>query len=198
MQRRASPRIRVKDIYAKLRKNRFFGVEQRELARIVDLGPKGMGIEIRKNLPKDTKFFFVIDIPHKRKIKCTGVIKNSRKTERGHILGIEFTKLTKQDKVFLQNTHNILKLADIDYLDANAKLSDRIKLLRNTLRMTMVELAEASGVDTTIITQIENGTIENPPKTVLKNLAETMGSNLEALENHPLFLSQFKAEKSKG
>jgi len=197
MQRRSSPRVKVKDIYAKLTKHRLFG-GQKDLARIVDLGNKGMGIEIQRPVPNDTKFFIVIDIPHKRKIKCTGVIKNSRKTERGYILGIEFIKLTKQDKAFLQNARNILELADVDYLEAKAELADRLRLLRTTLRMTMVELAEASGVDSTIISQIENGMIKTPPPNVLKALAETMGSTIEALENHPLFLSQFKTKESKG
>ncbi len=196
MRRRSSPRIKVKDLYAKVKKGRLFSRSKKNRARIIDIGPKGMSIEIEEVVAQETKFFFVIDIPTQHKIKCEGVIKNSRRTKNGYILGIEFTKLSKSDKNFLSNSRNILKLAEADYLDTSTELADRTRLLRNLSKMTIIELAEASGVSAEHISQIENGSESDPAEEDLEKLAKSMGSTREDLVNRPLFLSLFKASEA--
>jgi len=195
MQRRSSPRIKVKEIYTKIKKGRLFAGRRKTLARIIDLGPKGMSIEVSEMVPTKKKLIFLIDMPHKHQIKCEGVIKNSRETEKGYILGIEFTKLSKEEKEYLKNSGNILEVAGIDTLETAAELSDRIRFLRSILRMTTTELAEASGVDSTIVSQLEGGQLDDPPEEILEKLAKTLGSTTDILKSRTLFLSLFKENR---
>lgn len=57
-------------------------------------------------------------------------------------------------------------------------MSYKIKEFREEAGMTQVELSEKSGVSRTIISGLENGTIETTTTKTLVNIADALGKNI--------------------
>lgn len=181
MEGRSSPRVKVKDISAKIRRRGFlFSHGKESVVRIVDMGPKGLSFEFDRPVDPDTRFDLVLQIPGKRTIKCTGLVKSLRRTERGYILGVKFIKLSQADRLFL-GRRNILEIAEVNFLDASMELKDRLRALRTAMELTITELSEVTGVAPPRILQIEFGMEKRPPEELLHRLSTGLGITVEEL-----------------
>ena len=58
------------------------------------------------------------------------------------------------------------------------EFGDRLRSLRKEARLSQRDLAERVGVDFTYLSKIENGRVEPPSETVLKRIADELGSAL--------------------
>ncbi len=180
MQGRSSPRVKVRDIPATIRRKGFpFTLGKAEPARVVDIGPKGLSLSCESTLVPDTRLALTVIIPDKRTIKCSGTVRNIRKSDKGYLLGIEFTKLSSKDREYL--TTNILEIAEVDVLETCRMLKDRIRGLRTVLELTVSELSDLTGVPHDRIVQIEYGMEKTPPKDILESLAAGLGVSLDNL-----------------
>jgi DNA-binding XRE family transcriptional regulator len=182
MQRRTAPRIRVKDVTARVRKKGLlFNRGSEEQVRVFDIGPKGMSFSREEATPLQTQLRFVIEIPNGRKVKCVGRIKNLRGSGTSLLHGVEFTRLSKQDRDFLGNTRNIFEFSEANPLEVDTDLQGKLKTLRNAMGLTVVELANVSGVSPSHISEIESGREEDPSLDLLHTLARGMGITVEDL-----------------
>ena len=178
---RSSPRIKVKDISAKAKKKGFlFGQGKELLVKIIDIGPNGLSFEFSKIVDPDTKFDFVLNIPGNRTIKCSGEVKSLRKTNASYVLGLEFTKLSPSDKAFL-NKENILEIAEINLLDNDMALKDRLRALRLAMGFTQTELSELTRLALKQIKQIEYGMEKKPSQEILQRFADAFGITIDDL-----------------
>ena len=109
MEGRSSPRVKVRDILATIRRKGFLlSVSRAEPAEVIDIGPKGLCLLCESTLEPDTQLAMTVVIPDKRTIKCSGIVRNFRKSDRGCLLGVEFTKLSSRDRKYL--TENLLEI----------------------------------------------------------------------------------------
>jgi len=150
-----------------------------EPARVIDMGPKGLSLVCESTLESNTRLAMRVIIPDKRTIKCSGIVRNVRKSDNGYLLGIEFTRLATRDKEYLAN--NILEIAEIDVLESCRMLKDRVRGLRTALDLTVSELSDLTGVPPERIVQIEFGMEKTPPEDILENIAAGLGVSLEVL-----------------
>lgn len=150
-----------------------------EPARVVDIGPKGLSLVCESTLEPDTRLAMTLIIPDKRTIKCSGVVRNFRKSDKGYLLGIEFTRLASRDKKYL--AENILEIAGVDFLETCRMLKDRVRGLRTALDLTVSELSDLTGVPPERIVQIEFGMEKTPPEDILESIAAGLGASLEVL-----------------
>ena len=150
-----------------------------EPAKVVDIGPKGMSLVCESTLEPDTRLAMTVIIPDKRTIKCSGIVRNFRKSDKGYLLGIEFTKLATRDKEYIAN--NILEIAEVDVLESYRMLKDRVRGLRTALDLTVSELSDLTGVPPERIVQIEFGMEKTPPEDILESIAAGLGVSLEVL-----------------
>ena len=155
-----------------------------EPAKVVDIGPKGLSLACESTLEPDTRLAMTVIIPDKRTIKCSGIVRNFRKSDKGYLLGIEFTRLANRDKKYL--TESILEIAEVDVLESYRMLKDRVRGLRTSLELTVSELSDLTGIPAERIVQIEFGMEKTPPKDILESIAAGLGVSLEALvgEDH--------------
>ncbi len=180
MEGRSSPRVKVRDIPATIRRKGFaFSLGKAEMARVVDIGPKGLSLCCESTLAPDDRLALAVIIPDKRTIKCSGIVRNFRKSDKGYLLGIEFTRLSSKDRDYL--TRNILEIAEVDVLAACRRLKDRVRGLRNLLELTVSELSDLTGIPHDRIVQIEYGMEKEPPEEILESLAYGLGVSLEDL-----------------
>ncbi len=180
MQGRSSPRVKVRDIPATTRRKGFpLTLSRAEPARVVDIGPKGLSLVCESTLEPDTRLAMTLIIPDKRTIKCSGVVRNFRKSDKGYLLGIEFTRLASRDKKYL--AENILEIAGVDFLETCRMLKDRVRGLRTALDLTVSELSDLTGVPPERIVQIEFGMEKTPPEDILESIAAGLGASLEVL-----------------
>ena len=143
------------------------------------MGPRGLSLVCRYNLEPDTRLSLAVTIPEKRTIRCTGIVRNLRKSDDGYILGIEFKRLSNRDRNYLKN--NLLEIAEIDVLESCRILKDRVHGLRCALDLTVSELSDLTGVPPHRIVQIEYGLERTPPEEVLRSIAAGLGLSVEAL-----------------
>jgi hypothetical protein len=180
MEGRSSPRVKVRDIPATIRRKSFpLTLSRPETAQVVDIGPKGLSLVCESTLEPDTRLAMTVIIPDKRKIKCSGIVRNIRKSDKGYLLGIEFTKLATRDREYLAN--NILEIAEVDVLETCRMLKDRVRGLRTALDLTVSELSDLAGVPPERIVQIEFGMDKTPPEDILESIASGLGVSLEDL-----------------
>jgi hypothetical protein len=180
MEGRSSPRVKVRDIPATIRRKRFPLTPGRpEPSKVIDIGPKGLSLVCESTLEPDTRLAMTVDIPDKRTIKCSGIVRNFRKSDKGYLLSIEFTRLASQDKKYL--TENILEIAKVDVLETCRMLKDRVRGLRTALDLAVSELSELTGVPPERIVQIEFGMERTPPEDILKSIAAGLGVSVEIL-----------------
>lgn len=180
MQGRSSPRVKVRDIPVTIRRKGFpLTLSRAEPARVVDIGPKGLSLVCESTLEPDTRLAMTLIIPDKRTIKCSGVVRNFRKSDKGYLLGIEFTRLASRDKKYL--AENILEIAGVDFLETCRMLKDRVRGLRTALDLTVSELSDLTGVPPERIVQIEFGMEKTPPEDILESIAAGLGASLEVL-----------------
>jgi len=178
---RSSPRIKVKDISAKAKKKGFlFGQGKEQVVKIIDIGPNGLSFEFSRIVDPDTKFDFVLNIPGNRTIKCSGSVKSLRKMDASYILGLKFTKLSQSDKAFLDK-ENILEIAEINLLDNDMALKDRLRALRIVMGFTQTELSELTRLPLNQIKHIEYGMEKEPSKEILQKLAQAFGITINDL-----------------
>ena len=180
MEGRSSPRVKVRDIPATIRRKGFpLTLSRPEPAKVVDIGPKGLSLVCESTLEPDTRLAMTIIIPDKRTIKCSGIVRNFRKSDKGYLLGIEFTRLASRDKKYL--TTNILEIAEIDVLETYRMLKDRVRGLRTSMELTVSELSDLTGVPPERIVQIEFGMEKTPPEGILESIAAGLGVSVEVL-----------------
>lgn len=180
MEGRSSPRVKVKDIPAVIRRRAFpFRLGSTESAKVIDIGPKGLTLACEAPLETNGRLTLHVLVAARRTIKCAGIVRNLRKSDRGYLMGIEFTKLSNRDRQYLAK--NILQIAEIDVLETWRMLKDRVRGLRNSLELTLSELSDLTGVPTKRIVQIEYGMEKAPPEEILESLAAGLGVSLEDL-----------------
>ncbi len=180
MEGRSSPRVKVRDIPATIRRKGFpFYLSRTEPAKVVDIGPKGLSLACEFTLEPDTRLALTVIIPDQRTIKCSGIVRNLRKSDRGYLLGIEFTRLANRDKKYL--TKNILEIAEVDVLETYRMLKDRVRGLRTAQELTVSELSDLTGVPPERIVQIEFGMEKTPPEDILESIAAGLGVPVEDL-----------------
>jgi len=180
MEGRSSPRVKVRDIPATIRRKGFsLALSRPEPAKVVDIGPKGLSLLCESTLEPDTRLAMTVIIPDKRTIKCSGIVRNLRKSDKGYLLGVEFTKLSNRDKKYL--AENILEIAEVDFLETHRMLKDRVRGLRTALEFTVSELSDLTGVPPERIVQIEFGMEKTPPEDILKSIAAGLGVSVEDL-----------------
>ncbi len=180
MEGRSSPRVKVRDIPATIRRKGFpFTLGKAEPAKVVDIGLGGLSLSCESTLVPDTRLALTVVIPDKRTIKCSGIVRNLRKSDMGYLLGIEFTRLSNRDKEYL--TTNILEIAEVDVLETCRILKDRVRGLRTVLELTVSELSDLTGVPHDRIVQIEYGMEKTPPEDILESIAAGLGVSLEDL-----------------
>ncbi len=179
---RSSPRIKVKDISAKIKKRGFlFGHGKEQLVKIIDIGHSGLSFEFTQIVDPDTQFDFVLIIPKVRTLKCSGAVRSLRKTgENRYILGLKFTKLSQSDKDFLKKEH-IFDIAEVNILKKDMLLKARLKALRSASGFSITELAEMTGVSSMEIKQIEYGMEKTPTREILMKLAIGLGISVNEL-----------------
>ena len=194
MEGRSSPRVKVKDIPATIRRKGFpLSLSKPEPARVVDIGPGGLSLVCESTLEPDTRLAMTVVIPDKRTIKCSGIVRNVRKSDKGYLLGIEFTRLANKDREYLAN--NILEIAEIDVLETCRMLKDRVRGLRTALELTVSELSDLAGVPPERIVQIEFGMEKTPPEDVLESIAAGLGVSVEDLVgDDPVTEEELEAE----
>jgi DNA-binding XRE family transcriptional regulator len=180
MEGRSSPRVKVRNIPATIRRKVFtFSLGRPESARVVDIGPGGLSLTCESTLEPDTRLALTVIIPDKKTIKCSGIVRNLRKSDSGYLLGIEFTRLSNPDREYL--TKNILEIAEIDVLETCRMLKDRVRGLRTALELTVSELSDLTGVPPQRIVQIEFGMDKTPPKNILESIAAGLAVSVEDL-----------------
>jgi hypothetical protein len=180
MEGRSSPRVKVRDIPATIRRKGIaFYLGRPEPGKVVDIGPKGLSLSCESTLVPDTRLALTVIIPDKRTIKCSGIVRNVRKSDKGYLLGIEFTRLSSGDREYL--TTNILEIAEIDVLQTYRMLKDRMRGLRSVLELTVSELSDLTGIPHDRIVQIEYGMEKTPPEDILESIAAGLGVSLEDL-----------------
>jgi DNA-binding XRE family transcriptional regulator len=180
MEGRSSPRMKVRNIPARARRKGLPFRRGKELAvRVVDIGPRGVSLACESPLDRDTRLAITLMIPAQRVIRCAGIVRNLRKEDRGYVLGVEFTRLSKRDERFL--ARNMLEIAGISVLENSPMLKDRVRGLRTAMEFTVSELSELSGVPAQRIVQIEFGMERTPPEAVLTRIAAALGVSLEDL-----------------
>jgi len=180
MEGRSSPRVKVRDIPAKIKRKGFrLTLSRPEPAEVIDIGPKGLSLVCESALEPDTQLAMTVIISEKRTIKCSGIVRNFRKSDKGYLLGIEFTKLGSRDKKYL--AENILEIAEVDVLETYRMLKDRVRGLRTALDLTVSELSDLTGVPPDRIVQIEFGMEKTPPEHTLESIAAGLGVSVEVL-----------------
>lgn len=180
MQGRFSPRVKVRNIPATIRRRCFaLKMGRAEPAKVVDMGPKGLSLVCRSSRGPRDRLALTVTIPGKRTIKCSGIVRNVRKSDRGYLLGIEFKGLSNRDRKYLSK--NILEIAEIGLLETCRMLKDRVRGLRTALDLTVSELSDLTGVPPQRIVQIEFGMEKAPPDEILRSLAAGLGVSLEDL-----------------
>lgn len=180
MEGRSSPRVKVRNIPARMRRRGFlFRLGREEPARVIDIGPKGLSLVSESALEPNTRLALTVMIPNSQPLKCSGIVKNLRKSDRGYALGIEFTRMSYRDKNFLQR--NILAMAGVDVLETYRMLKDRVRGLRTSLELTVSELSDLTGVPPQRIVQIEFGMEKTPPEEILDRIAAGLGVSVEDL-----------------
>lgn len=180
MQGRSSPRVKVRDIPARIRRRGFpFRLGREERAQVIDIGPRGLSLVCASPLEPNTRMALTLMIPNSQMLKCSGIVRNQRKSDRGYVLGIEFTRMSDRDKDFLQR--NILAIAGVDVLETYRMLKDRIRGLRTSLDLTVSELSDLTGVPPQRIVQIEFGMEKTPPEEILAKIAAGLGVSMEDL-----------------
>ena len=180
MEGRSSPRVKVKDIPATIRRKGFpLTSGKPEPATVVDIGPRGLSLVCESTLEPDTRLAMTLLIPDKRTIKCSGIIRNFRKSDKGYLLGVEFTRITNRDREYLAN--NILEITEIDVLETCRMLKDRVRGLRTALDLTVSELSDLARVPPERIVQIEFGMEKTPPEDILESIAAGLGVSVENL-----------------
>ncbi len=180
MEGRSSPRVKVKNVPATIRRKCFaFNVGRSEPAKVIDIGPGGLSLVCQFRVEPGTRLTLTVTIPEDRTIKCTGIVRNLRKSDRGYILGIEFKRLSKRDRRYL--TKNILEIAEVDVLESCRLLKDRVRGLRSALELTVSELSDLTGVPPHRIVQIEFGMDRAPPEDILESIAAGLGISMDAL-----------------
>lgn len=180
MEGRSSPRVKVRDIPATIRRRAFpFSLAKEEAAKVIDIGPGGLSLVCDCPLEPDTRLNLTVMIPEKRPIKCAGIIRNLRKSDKGYVLGIQFTKLSDQDRRFIKK--NILEIAGVDVLETYRLLKDRVRGLRTALELTVSELSDLTGVPPRRIVQIEFGMEKRPPDDIIERIAAGLGVSREDL-----------------
>ena len=174
MEGRSSPRVKVRNIPATIRRKGFpLTLSRPEPAKVIDIGPKGLSLACESTLEPDTRLAMTVIIPDKRTIKCSGIVRNFRKSDKGYLLGIEFTKLANRDKKYL--TESILEIAEVDVLESYRMLKDRVRGLRTSLELTVSELSDLTGIPPERIVQIEFGMEKTPPEDILESIAAGTG-----------------------
>ncbi len=180
MEGRSSPRVKVRDIPAVIRRKGFpFSLGREEPAKVIDIGPGGLSLACESPLDPDTRLALTVIIPEKRTIKCSGIVRNLRKSDMGYALGIEFTRLANRDKKYL--TENILEIAEVDLLETSRTLKERVRGLRTALELTVSELSDLTGIPAQLIVQIEFGMEKTPPDDILECLAAGLGVSRDDL-----------------
>ncbi len=180
MEGRSSPRVKVRDIPAVIRRKGFpFSLGREEPARVIDIGPGGLSLACESALEPDTRLALTVMIPGKRTIKCSGIVRNLRKSDMGYALGIEFTRLATRDRTYL--TENILEIAEVDLLETSRTLKERVRGLRTALELTVSELSDLTGIPAQRIVQIEFGMEKAPPEEVIECIAAGLGVSREDL-----------------
>jgi len=181
-QRRTAPRIRVVNTFAWVHvKSSLIRRGTEKKVSIVDLGPKGMSFEWPEAQQPGTVFKFVIDLPDERRIKGKGTVRNFRKWGDQYILGAEFLRLSRDDRAYLVNVRNILALSERNLLDVEMPLRNKLKWLRATLGITIMETSEMTGVSPSFISGVENGIEINPPQDQISKLAGNLSVSLSDL-----------------
>lgn len=182
MRRRTTPRIRVKHVSARVRRRkRLSWGERGEWVRVIDIGPRGMSFFGERGADPDTRLDMDIDLPDRGTLRCTGEVRNSRAVEHGTVVGVEFTKVSPAGRTFLGNSRNLLPLAEMRPPAEEMDLPSRLRWFRNATGMTVVELAEASGISPSDISDIEMGRDDSPHGATLQPLARSMGLTLSDL-----------------
>jgi len=194
MEGRSSPRVKVRNIPATISRKGFpFSLGRPESAQVIDIGPGGFSLTCESTLGPDTRLALTVIIPDKKTIKCSGIVRNLRKSDSGYLLGIEFTRLSNPDKTYL--TKNILEIAEIDVLETYRMLKDRVRGLRTALELTVSELSDLTGVPPERIVQIEFGMEKTPPKNILESISAGLGVSVEDLVGEePITEEEFAAE----
>jgi DNA-binding XRE family transcriptional regulator len=194
MEGRSSPRVKVRNIPATIRRKSFaISLGKPEPAKVIDMGPKGLSLRCDCHLETDCRLALIVIIPDKRTIKCSGIVRNVRKSGKGYIVGIEFKRLSNQDREYL--TEHILEIAEIDVLQTCRMLKDRVRGLRTALELTVSELSDLSGVPHQRIVEIEFGMDKSPPEEILESLASGLGVSTEDLMgDEPLTEDELLAE----
>ena len=99
MEGRSSPRIKVRNIPAIIRRRGFpFKRGRQEPAKVIDIGRRGLCLVCESPLDPDTRLALTVMIPDKRPIRCGGIVRNRRKSDVGYVLGVEFTRLSHRDR----------------------------------------------------------------------------------------------------
>jgi DNA-binding XRE family transcriptional regulator len=180
MEGRSSPRIKVRNIPAIIRRRGFpFKRGRQEPAKVIDIGRRGLCLVCESPLDPDTRLALTVMIPDKRPIRCGGIVRNRRKSDVGYVLGVEFTRLSHRDRRFLEK--NMLEIAGVDALETCRLLKDRVRGMRTAMGLTVSELSELTGVSPQRIVQIEFGMEKTPPDDILKRIAAGLGVSREDL-----------------
>lgn len=194
MEGRSSPRVKVRDIPATIRRRAFpFSLAKEEAARIIDIGPGGLSLVCDCPLETDTRLNLTVMIPEKRPMKCAGIVRNLRKSDKGYVAGVQFTRLSDRDRRFIRD--NVLELAGVDVLETYRMLKDRVRGLRTALEFTVSELSDLTGVPPRRIVQIEFGLEKRPPDDILERIAAGLGISREDLIGDETSLEEEEEEE---
>jgi hypothetical protein len=181
--RRSAPRIKVSSVSAGIKlKKPLFTRGKEEKVGVLDIGPKGMSFEHDEASAPGTRFSFVVDFPQKsKKIRGTGTVRNFREREGRFILGMEFTKLSREAKDFLGSTRNLFECSETSFMNPGWSLDEKLKWFRKNMGLTLVEIASVSGLPATLVSRIEEGIETEPSEEELSQLARGMGIPLADL-----------------
>ena len=190
--RRTSPRIQVKDTRAIVRRKGFlFNRGKQEMVDVKDIGPRGLSFGYPEPVSPDTGYEVVIFVPEKGIIRCLAKVRNIRRgAGDGYVLGLEFKNLSDKEKKILR-TRNILETAEVNVLDHEITLGEKLRTIRSAMGLTIIELSEISGVRHQDILDIEVGKTIHPSTEILNRLAD--GLEIERSD-----LVENKAKSSSG
>ncbi len=172
MQRRVSPRVKLKETSASIRKKGFlFSAGRREAVEVVDIGTGGLCFITDESVSQDSKYDVVVTLPDGHHIRATAVVRRVEEVMQGYKVGVEFTKLPSQDQDLL-NGGRLLGVSKISVLNTDMDLAERFRTIRAALGLTITELSEITGVPHEMIMGIEAGTEPAPSEVVLRKLAK--------------------------
>jgi DNA-binding XRE family transcriptional regulator len=172
MRRRMSPRVKIKEANASIRKKGLlFSAGRREAVEVVDIGTGGLCFITDESVSHDSKYDVVVTLPDGHRIRATAVVRRVEEVAQGYKVGVEFTKLPSQDHDLL-NGGTLLGVSEVRVLNTDMDMGEKFRTIRAALGLTIKELSEITGVPHETIMGIEAGSESAPSEAVLRSLAK--------------------------